>query len=302
MTGRNFTLRIQNWTGDTPITNADYNQYDGVNYDDGNFNNTDWISASFNNITISNFTCIAKEGYTKLVWRQGFDVLQSPTAVGTYENIYGKSYDHADADYPRLYVWFTVPNKLRVTFFNNTGGVFMVNDTIRANGSMIELDNLGQEHHLELVGITLNNSYFWEWFSWNGTFANQTGINFYDWTYQEAGDHNVTIWCLFNDEMIPSWLIELNTLPNWEILILTITSLFFTMLFLYYKIPLWGIISFGSWLIEGLVWIFINPVSYFVSLLFFGIATVILILTLILQLEAAKLRKRGLGEERMAPV
>lgn len=100
----------------------------------------------------------------------------------------------------------------------------------------------------------------------------------------------------------PDWLVEMNTLPNWEIVILTITSLFFSLLFFGYKIPLWGIIAFGSWLIEGIVWLFINPVSYAVSLLFFGIATVILILTLILQLEAVKLRKRGLGEELMAPV
>lgn len=101
---------------------------------------------------------------------------------------------------------------------------------------------------------------------------------------------------------MPTWLIELDTLPNWDVVVMTIFSLFFTSLFLIQKKVAWGIFSFAGWLIMGMLWLFINPVSYFVGLLFMGIAIIILILTLIVQLEAVRLNKRRLGEERIAPV
>jgi len=102
---------------------------------------------------------------------------------------------------------------------------------------------------------------------------------------------------------LPSWLIELTLYPNWDIIILLVVSLFFSILFFGTKQLAWGYISFVGWLILGMIWLFINPVSYFVSLLFFAIAIIILALTLILQVETLRMVEgKRLGEERMAPV
>lgn len=92
-------------------------------------------------------------------------------------------------------------------------------------------------------------------------------------------------------------------LPLFDVVVFLIASLFFTILFLASKEVLWGYIAFGCWLIESLIWIFIEPISYPIALLFFGIAIIILVLALILQLEALKIGKgKELGEESMTPV
>lgn len=116
-----------------------------------------------------------------------------------------------------------------------------------------------------------------------------------------AGDDSFAVWIVIGE--LPEWIEELNLYPNWDVLILLVVSIFFSILFLGTKKVAWGYISFVAWLILSMLWLFINPVTYFVSFLFLGIAIIILVLTLILQVEALRMVEgKTLEEERMTPV
>ena len=69
-----FIIRIQKWTGGADITAGDYNDFDGVNYDDGLFSTSAWSLANYNDITISNFNLIIKGGSTDICLRSQEDI------------------------------------------------------------------------------------------------------------------------------------------------------------------------------------------------------------------------------------
>jgi hypothetical protein len=77
-----FVIRIQKWTGNTPINTGDYNQFDGVNYDDGNYNTANFDDWAWNNITITNFSIINVAGDTLICLRSSRDInADTPTGV-----------------------------------------------------------------------------------------------------------------------------------------------------------------------------------------------------------------------------
>lgn len=103
-------------------------------------------------------------------------------------------------------------------------------------------------------------------------------------------------------DVLPEWINEFANLPLYEVIIFLVVSMFFSTLFLVQKAPMWGYISFVCWLILGMLWLFIQPISYFVSMMFFAIGLILLILAIILQLEAARMEKKGLRDGLMTPV
>ncbi len=102
-----FIVRIQKWTGDIPITCADYTQYDDVNYDDGLFNTSALAVGKWFEITLTDFDVIVKEGYTLLCIRSAEDIAKSPP-VQSEEFAMGDVYfGHA----AHLRITYTVPKK-----------------------------------------------------------------------------------------------------------------------------------------------------------------------------------------------
>lgn len=111
-----FVIALQKWTGDVPITTADYCQYDNVNYDDGGFNTASWVLESYNNITISNFDLITKEGWTYICVRSDKEVDADPPIGSNYERVNGYSFEGGAGRRPLLVItwalvdWYNVEN------------------------------------------------------------------------------------------------------------------------------------------------------------------------------------------------
>ena len=74
--GSNFTIKIQKWTeASDGITTADYNGFDGTNYDDNSFNTSSLTQINtLYYIPISNFNLFTISGYTDICLRSGNDV------------------------------------------------------------------------------------------------------------------------------------------------------------------------------------------------------------------------------------
>ena len=100
-----FIIRLQKWTGDTPITTGDFNSYDGINYDDGNFNTSSFTTYGYNDIIISNYNLITKGGYTKICIRSSRDI-NSNIPRGD-EDISYYTYEQGSSYYPILYIEYT---------------------------------------------------------------------------------------------------------------------------------------------------------------------------------------------------
>ncbi|MCJ7425133.1 hypothetical protein MUP01_12835, partial [Candidatus Bathyarchaeota archaeon] len=73
-----FIVSLQKWTDDTPITLDDFNEFDGINYDDGNYNSSNFIKGSYNMITISNFELITESGNSLICVRSSKDISSTP--------------------------------------------------------------------------------------------------------------------------------------------------------------------------------------------------------------------------------
>jgi hypothetical protein len=103
-----FYVRLQKWTTGPTITLDDeayYNDFDGINYDDGTSNTSSW-ELSYNNITISDFTIIDKSGYTCFMVRSSRDInSNAPTGSEMFEFSCSGS-----SNYPKLEVTYTIPN------------------------------------------------------------------------------------------------------------------------------------------------------------------------------------------------
>jgi hypothetical protein len=81
-----FIIRLQNWTeASDGISTADYNAFDGINYDDGLFDTTSWSLTEYNNITISNLNLININGNTTIFIRSSRDISSTPPTVGIPE-------------------------------------------------------------------------------------------------------------------------------------------------------------------------------------------------------------------------
>ncbi|MCS7124530.1 MAG: DNRLRE domain-containing protein [Candidatus Bathyarchaeota archaeon] len=87
-----FVIRIQKWTGDTPVTTDDYNQFDGVNYDDGTFNTANFLTWQWNVITISNFNIINKTGYTTICLRSSRDINSNTPTGAEFVHVFAKDW------------------------------------------------------------------------------------------------------------------------------------------------------------------------------------------------------------------
>jgi len=95
LSSTDFVIRVQKWTGDTPVELEDYNQFDGVNYDDGTFNTNMIVQNEYNAINITNFDVINKTGYTLLCIRSDREInAMTPTGL---EYIKMGSYDSEPA-------------------------------------------------------------------------------------------------------------------------------------------------------------------------------------------------------------
>ena len=97
-----FTIRLQKWTGDTPLSASDFNNFDGTNYDDGNFSTSSYTTTGYNEIVISNYNLITKGGYTKICVRSNYDISSSAPAGNEY--IFTRSYDAGSSYYPILHI------------------------------------------------------------------------------------------------------------------------------------------------------------------------------------------------------
>lgn len=64
-----FIIRVQNWTGGDSVTVDDFTQNSTQFYDNGNFNTTDWSNMGYNEVILSDFSIIQKNGYTCLFLR-----------------------------------------------------------------------------------------------------------------------------------------------------------------------------------------------------------------------------------------
>ena len=104
---QDFIIQLQKWTGDTPIDTGDYNQFDGVNYDDGEFDTSGFISDAYNTITISNFDLITKEGNTLICVRSNRDISETPPSKFYHEYVAIGSSKYSPWQ-PKLEVTWTV--------------------------------------------------------------------------------------------------------------------------------------------------------------------------------------------------
>ena len=87
----NFVIRIQNWTeASDGISVADYNGFDGVNYDDGLFDTSSYSVSAYNNISFSIFTLINLVANTSLCIRSSKDVLSTVPAFDVAERVYAQ--------------------------------------------------------------------------------------------------------------------------------------------------------------------------------------------------------------------
>lgn len=100
-----FTINIQKWTGDTPINTADYNQFDGINYDNGLFSTSSWVVDGWNNITLSTFSVITTGGNTLICLRSSRDI--SSTVPTGYEIVYINDYGQDPSKAAVLRVTYT---------------------------------------------------------------------------------------------------------------------------------------------------------------------------------------------------
>jgi len=104
-----FKVRVQKWTGDTPIGTEDFAAFDGVNYDDGGWNTAGKATGQYYDINIVNFDLIEKGGYTKVCLRSQRDIdCVGPPAGATNREYVGFS-SNEGGDPPKLYIVYTIP-------------------------------------------------------------------------------------------------------------------------------------------------------------------------------------------------
>lgn len=104
-----YYLRAQKWTGSLPIGTGDFNQFDGINYDDNTFYSGTFIEQSqYNNMTLTNFTLIEMGGATKICLRNDRDISSTaPIPPNNREYCQIATYDDADAGHrPTLEVTY----------------------------------------------------------------------------------------------------------------------------------------------------------------------------------------------------
>jgi hypothetical protein len=123
LTGGNFTINIQKWTGDTPIDTGDFNSFDGTNYDDGLFSTVAWADSAWNNVTISNFTLITKGGNTLICYRSSKDISSTAPTGGEYVIPTDYTTNPALATILQITYTYTTPEYHYVVKTNNIDGV-----------------------------------------------------------------------------------------------------------------------------------------------------------------------------------
>jgi len=100
-----FDVQIQGWTGDAPIDNGDYNQYNETIY--GSLSTSDFVLNGWNAIPITNLNLIQKEGSTKACLRSSRDTNSITPSGNEHVNVY--NYDQGPAYAPYLEINFTAP-------------------------------------------------------------------------------------------------------------------------------------------------------------------------------------------------
>jgi len=154
-----FTIRLQKWTGDTPIDTDDHTQYDGVNYDDGTFNTQNFVVDGWNEIVISNFNLIEKEGYTKICVRHDKDVSETPSSAQSSVRV--GSYDWGEDYAPYLEITYTVPTvTVEISASGDDGLVYgesdsysTAHDTATGSDSTGKYLNVGQQSRRGIYSI-----------------------------------------------------------------------------------------------------------------------------------------------------
>jgi parallel beta-helix repeat protein len=100
-----FDIRIQGWTGDTPINTGDYNQYDSSN--NGNISTSSFVTGGWNTIPITNYGILKRESWTKICLRSNRDVDSTVPTGNEYITIY--TYDQGASYAPYLEINYTAP-------------------------------------------------------------------------------------------------------------------------------------------------------------------------------------------------
>lgn len=77
-----------------------------------------------------------------------------------------------------------------------------------------------------------------------------------------------------------------------EAFLVFFSAIFFTLIYLGKREPLWGVITYGCWQVTAFMWINIVPIesTYSVALFFQGIAIMFLLMTVLQWLNAFKNR------------
>ena len=211
-----FYVRLQKWTGDTPIDTGDYNQFDGINYDAGNFSTSSFTEDAYNIIYISNYNLVTKGGYTKICIRSDRDI--SETIPTNSEYVYVTSYDYGDANkYPLLNVTYsTVPSNTKPTISNPSPVNQSTNIDVPPDNFSITISDADDD----TMNITWeeNSTGTWKTFNTtnnvgNGTYYvyNTSWVTSYDTKYwwrvnvSDRTDYNVSIFWFETKEQPSGW-------------------------------------------------------------------------------------------------
>lgn len=134
-----FYVRVQKWTGASEITTSDYDDFDGINYDNGNFNTNSFITTGYNNITLTNFNIVSKTGLTSAMLRSSRDL--SATAPTQSERIRFYPRESGSGYEAKLYVYYTIPTIFYLTAtFDNGISTFNINGTSVSNNSQTAIN------------------------------------------------------------------------------------------------------------------------------------------------------------------
>lgn len=100
----NFNFRLQKWTGATNgVSGNDFDDFDGINYDDGLFSTASFSLTLYNNITITNFALIQLGGYTDICIRSDREIAATPPPNNEYVMLDGTGLPQP----PKLVVTYT---------------------------------------------------------------------------------------------------------------------------------------------------------------------------------------------------
>lgn len=167
-----FIIRLQKWTGDTPIDTGDYNQFDGTNYDDG-FSTSGFTTSGYNEITISNYDLITKAGNTRICVRSSRDISSTTPSGNEYVQFY--SYEKGAGYEPILEVTYTTNSIPTIGQFEAPSTTY-ANKYFYLNVTINDADGIADFVN---ATIEISNSVILKWVNSTNTFSEYQDTNNY---------------------------------------------------------------------------------------------------------------------------